>query len=362
MTKILVIEDEEAIRENLIELLEDEKYEVMGADNGRVGIELAQKNRPDLILCDVMMPELDGHEVLKKLRSHRETEMIPFIFLTAKTEKGDLRTGMVLGADDYLTKPCTQDELIEAISVRLAKKAVIDKTSQDKIDELRSSILYSLPHELRTPLTGIMGFSELLINECEELQPPEIKEMGDAIYRSSQRLYRLIQNFLLYADLELSATNAEQVKVLRSHHTEYTQHGIAEACQKKAAAVEREADLQLDLQEGSAKISEVKLKKIVEELVENAFKFSEPGTPVQIVTRAETDRFSLAVIDRGRGMTREQITKVGAYMQFERKIYEQQGSGLGLTIAKRMVELHGGQLIVESIPEQETTVRVVLLA
>lgn len=362
MTKILVIEDEEFIRENLIELLEDESFEVTSADNGKVGVELARKHLPDLILCDVMMPELNGYDVLKTLRSLPETEMIPFIFLTAKADKVDFRTAMLIGADDYLTKPCTQDELIAAIATRLEKKAAIDRISQEKVDELRNSILHSLPHELRTPLTGIMGFSEFLINECDDLEPSEIKEMGSCIYRSSQRLHRLIQNFLLYADLELLATNAEQVKALRSHRIEYSQRPIAEASQKIAAAANREMDLQLDLQESSAKISEIKLRKVIEELVENAFKFSEPGTPVRIVSRQETNKFTLAIVDRGRGMTGEQLANVGAYMQFERKLYEQQGSGLGLTIAKRMVELHAGELIVESIPNRETTVRLVLPA
>lgn len=103
MTKILVIEDEQGVRENLLEILEAENFDTIGAENGHVGITWAWEHRPDLIICDVMMPELDGYEVLKLLRQDPVTETIPFIFLTAKADKADLRQGMELGADDYLT-------------------------------------------------------------------------------------------------------------------------------------------------------------------------------------------------------------------------------------------------------------------
>src|SRR5215469_10804555 len=105
MKKILVIEDEPEMRRNLVTILRLEKYQPLGAENGRIGLELARKENPDVILCDVMMPELDGYEVLAALRANPATVAVPFIFLTAKGEKPDVRVGMNLGADDYLTKP-----------------------------------------------------------------------------------------------------------------------------------------------------------------------------------------------------------------------------------------------------------------
>jgi len=128
----------------------------------------------------------------------------------------------------------------------------------------------------------------------------------------------------------------------------------------KAIAANREADLQLYLQDSTVNISETRLKKIAEELVENAFKFSAEETPVRVVSRNENNHFTLEILDRGRGIGPEYIDKVGAYMQFDRKINEQQGTGLGLIIAKRLAELHGRKLIIESIPGQQTTVRVIL--
>ncbi|MEJ0088844.1 MAG: response regulator transcription factor [Limisphaerales bacterium] len=121
MKKILVIEDEPEMRRNLTTILRLEKFQPLAAENGRIGIELAKRELPELILCDVMMPELDGHGVLQALRADAATAAIPFIFLTAKGEREDLRTGMNLGADDYLTKPVPKADLLKAIAARLQR-------------------------------------------------------------------------------------------------------------------------------------------------------------------------------------------------------------------------------------------------
>ncbi len=121
MKKILVIEDEAQMRRNLITILRLEKFEPLAAENGKAGVDLARQAKPDLILCDVMMPELDGYGVLKELHNDPATMNIPFIFLTAKGEKSDLRSGMNLGADDYLIKPVDKADLLRAIRARLAR-------------------------------------------------------------------------------------------------------------------------------------------------------------------------------------------------------------------------------------------------
>ena len=124
MKKILLIEDNLGVRENTEEILSLANYKVLTAPNGKIGVELAQQEKPDLIICDIMMPELDGYGVLHILSKKDETARIPFIFLTAKTEKADVRKGMSLGADDYLTKPFDDTDLLNAIEVRLRKSAM----------------------------------------------------------------------------------------------------------------------------------------------------------------------------------------------------------------------------------------------
>jgi DNA-binding response OmpR family regulator len=124
MHKILIIEDEDTIRENIGEMLRADDFIVIEAENGRLGIQMALKENPNLIICDVMMPECDGYDVMGELVNHATTHLIPFIFLTAKTTKEDLRRGMDLGADDYLTKPFTRKELLSAVNTRLAKQSL----------------------------------------------------------------------------------------------------------------------------------------------------------------------------------------------------------------------------------------------
>ncbi|MEN9226101.1 MAG: response regulator [Thermostichus sp. HHBFW_bins_43] len=124
MSKILVIEDEPRTRQIFLHCLQLEGFEVFEAENGRIGIEQARRQRPDLIICDIMMPELDGYGVLQVLQQDPQTARIPVIFLTAKVAKQDVRQGMVLGADDYLTKPCTVNEFLTTINARLRKQAL----------------------------------------------------------------------------------------------------------------------------------------------------------------------------------------------------------------------------------------------
>ena len=125
MKKVLLIEDDAIIRENTAELLELSNFNVITAPNGKIGVELAKRDTPDIVVCDIMMPELDGYGVIEALSKNNDTKYIPFIFLSAKTERTDVRKGMDLGADDYITKPFTEEELISAIESRLAKAAIL---------------------------------------------------------------------------------------------------------------------------------------------------------------------------------------------------------------------------------------------
>lgn len=143
MTKIIVIEDEEGIRNNLATLLRIEGYDVLKAADGEEGLALVRAEKPDLILCDVMMPKLDGHGVLTALHAAPDTAWIPFVFLTAMADKSDFRTGMTLGADDYLTKPFTRDEVLQTVSAQLRKKQI----RRSEADALEKTGAY-LRHEI----------------------------------------------------------------------------------------------------------------------------------------------------------------------------------------------------------------------
>lgn len=171
MTTILVIEDDLSVLDNLQDILSLEEFTVFTAQNGREGVKAALKHQPDLILCDVMMPEMNGYEVVKTLRENPGTQTIPFIFLTAKVERGDQREGMESGADDYLTKPFRPSEVVNAINVRLARHNVLmqpyhnetERTqtlekqleANKELANIKENLLTKLSEELREPLGNV---------------------------------------------------------------------------------------------------------------------------------------------------------------------------------------------------------------
>ncbi len=148
MKKILIVEDQPQMRRKLAMILEREQFEVMTAPNGLIGLDMARTRPPDLILCDIMMPELDGYAVLEALRADKATSTIPFIFLTAKGERVDQRTGMSFGADDYLTKPIVKDELLGTIHARLMRRQREEERFQEKLDAMQFSPDFSSPARL----------------------------------------------------------------------------------------------------------------------------------------------------------------------------------------------------------------------
>jgi two-component system, sensor histidine kinase and response regulator len=362
MTKILVIEDEQSISDSIIDILEIDGFDTSAAENGRVGLQIAKEQAPDLILCDVEMPELNGHEVLTALHQDPATASIPFIFLTAKSERSDLRQGMGLGADDYLAKPFQAEELRQAIATQLQKKALRDQQSYAKLEALRNSITRSLPAELEKPLHHIQTTTaELLKKHTAIVSDGTGLEMLLSLQGSAKRLQRLVENFMLYAQIELLASDADLVAAFRASQAKTDADSVKSPARLKAKQANRGDDLQFDLDDSVVLISKSDLTKITEELVDNALKFSPAESIIQVVGKvAQNGLFILSVTDQGQGMTTQQLASIGAYMQFGQKFYEQQGTGLGLAIARRITELYGGKLTIESASNVGTTIRVIL--
>lgn len=356
MKKILVIDDEEWLREMIRLALKQKGFDVIEAINGADGIDRARKELPDLILCDINMEKVDGYLTLASLRNEAPTAAIPFILMTGLADNAGMRHGMELGADDYLPKPFTTDALYAAVDARLKKAQTVRDEAERKLASLRDNISLMLPHELRTPLNGILAYGEMLATDTATLKAAEVAEMGHVIHQSGRRLERLIENFLIYAQLELVASDPKNINALRIGQTEHPVPLIEKAARAIANQVNRPTDLSLELVDVAVPMAEEYLAKIVDELVQNAFKFSKAGTQVCVKLDEAFNMAVLSVSDQGSGFSTEQIARIGAYMQFDRRMHEQQGLGLGLTIAKRLVALHGGTLSIESTKEQGATI------
>jgi len=358
MAKILIIEDEEHLRSVISEGLRLDGFEVFEAMEGETGVAIARSELPDIVVSDINMKGMDGYHTLSALRSDPLTANIPFVLMTGRADLKSMRMGMSLGADDYLPKPFRTRELIDVIQARLQKQQAIRAEADKKLSELRANISMMLPHELLTPLTGIIGMAEMIVNDAASLSPVELRDFGQDIKLSGTRLHRLIINFLVYAQIELIASQPERVAALRATEPVVVALALEKIAQRKANEFHREADLRLSTRPVSAAVPEQYIVKIAEELLDNAFKFSEPGTPVVVSCEGEDEWTEICISDRGRGLKPEHVANIGAYVQFERRVYEQQGSGLGLAIATRLAGIHGGKVSFESDLGKGTSVTV----
>lgn len=363
MKKILVIEDTPAMRELIVDTLSmDDAYECVSAEDGLTGIEAARKNLPDLVICDIHMPRMDGYGVLESIRSEPAMSTMPFIFLSGAADRINIRKGMELGADDYLTKPFTIHELIASVGAQFEKQATIQKQSDKRLEELRGNITMALPHELRTPLNGILGLSSMLMEDYSTMDETEVRENLQFIHTSASRLHRLIENFLVYAQIELMSADPSKMAKLNRSESYAADQLLTAWGEEIATQHNRFDDLQLNLLPCTCSVPKENFKKIFTELLDNGFKFSETGKKVSVEAFNDQRILHVRIMDQGRGLTPDQIARVGAHMQFDRKFYEQQGAGMGLIICKRLAELHGGSFKIQSEPLVMTTSTVELPA
>jgi two-component system, sensor histidine kinase and response regulator len=215
MMKILIIEDEDMLRGEVVEWLTFEGYEVFSAKDGVAGLECSFGVLPDLIVCDIMMPRLDGYGVLLEMRSNPETATIPFIFMTAKVTPEDIRRGMVLGADDYLTKPFERLDLLQSIQTRLAKKAMLEQSHQHDVEQLQTALeqeheqrllkakmVAMFSHDFRNPLTNIMTSISLVRDYADRLgEQGRLKHLNHA-EASVRQLMQMLDDMLVVSQME----------------------------------------------------------------------------------------------------------------------------------------------------------------
>lgn len=360
---ILVAEDENNVLEMVVVILCDAGYQVLRASDGFTALSLALEEKPDLVISDVNMPGLDGFDLCERLRADRDLARIPFIFLTGLDRRVDVRRGMGLGADDYLTKPFEPDELLAAVRVRLARAAETRVAIERAGANLRDSIVRSLTHEFRTPLALVAGYTELLETDGQSLSEEELGQVLEGLHSGSARLMSLVEDFLLLTQVETGAIAREvtRLEVRPVVPDPVVEQAVAEA---QVAAAARGVHLGADCQTAHVVLAifRTHLAEIIGRLVDNAIKFSKAaGGQVEVTTRCQGHDWVLTVTDEGIGIPPEALPWIfDAFRQVDRARIEQQGVGVGLTIVRGLVEVYGGRMAVESSPGQGSTFRVML--
>ncbi len=371
---ILVVDDETANFDVIEALLNEEDYELQYASSGQEAFESLEVIPIDLILLDVMMPEMDGIEVCSKIKANLKWQTIPIVIVTALTAKEELARCLNAGATDFLSKPVNGLELRARVKSMLRIKQQYDEIQkfselqrdtinilERNLQELSGNIASSVPHEFNTPLNGILGGLEFLIEDHKNMDAEEVYEFLQLSYKSAIRLHKLTQKFLTYTQLEIktqqiNTPDSKEIKLLEIPNKIF----IVDLIENKAKQSGRLDDLIFDLDNGEPAINQKDFQNILNEIIENAFKFSQPGTPVTIISKAIDHSFYLTVSNQGRTMTDEEIANIGAFRQFKRKLYEQQGIGLGLKIVATILKIYGGILSISNLDQQGTTVEIKL--
>jgi two-component system sensor histidine kinase/response regulator len=361
MTRILVIEDEAPLREEISDILMFEGFDVMSAENGRVGLDLARKNAVDLIVCDITMPEMDGYQVLSNLREDTRAALIPFLFLTARADKSFMRHGMELGADDYVTKPFTHQELLSAIRSRLQRHSAIADAHQLDLEEVKTQLTRMVTHELRTPLISIRMVRDVIDRQLDHLGPEEIKELMGTLRLGTERLNHMVEQMVYLTHVETGSLSADRI-AQAGQRLEVWQVLVGATDLARRYAY-RNPVLQIDFQERDRAATVIghiaSLKHAFAEFIANALDFSNPDSAVSINQWMSKGTIWVSVIDYGRGIKDSAQQQAGKkFQQIDRASQEQQGMGLGVYVARRIIEAHGGIVQISSVEGKGTRVNI----
>ncbi len=364
MTKVLVIEDERYLLEDITELLQYTDFEVQGANNGSQGLEVAREYVPDLIICDIMMPDLDGYQVLENIRNNPLTANTPFIFLTAKADRDSMRQGMDLGADDYLTKPFTSAELLTAINTRLIRRTQIVEHSEQKIENIKRQLTRMVTHELRTPLISINTVVDVISRQIGQLSPSELQELLDTISAGSKRLSHRVEQLIFITQLEANMLTHEVIMrdgmPMRLWEMLVAANNLA-----RRFSYQQQSNVSVQLndhdRESMVMCNPPALKQALAELIANALTFSPADSQVTISQWRSGGRVMISVVDEGPGIPETRLAEaLNDFSQLDRETHEQQGMGMGLALAQRIIDVHGGSMDILSIVDKGTQVTITL--
>lgn len=370
--RILIVEDDPKNVELLKAQLDDEGYIIESAMDGEEALSQVSRQKPDLILLDIMLPRKSGFEVCKEIKSAAETRSIPVIMVTALTDMESRVKGIAVGADDFLSRPIDRAELISRIKSMLRIKRLHEelaresqtarKTSEQlelqqrvlksmstqlmQASHLKYEFIVNMSHALRTPLNVIIGFSEMLQDELVgSLNERQSKYVGNVL-ESARELQRLISNIVDVFKIETGKVPLET-----------TEFSLEEAIESAVSAFEntrrdKKIRVSVSVEPAVARIhaDPQKLATILENLLSNAFKFTPPGGSVEVTAEQDNDWVRICVADTGIGLSEDDCQKIFSefYRVADPAASAHTGSGLGLALTRKLVHMNGGEIWAES--------------
>ncbi|TVQ14826.1 MAG: hybrid sensor histidine kinase/response regulator [Balneolaceae bacterium] len=353
---ILIVDDIPKNLQVLGNILKNEGYETAAATSGKQALATIDKAKPDLILLDIMMPEMDGFEVCTQIKSNPDYKDISIIFLTGKSDADEIVKGFGLGASDYITKPFQKSELLARVKTQLEIKAYRDtiegQNEQMNRHNANKDRLFSIiSHDLRSPFQGLLGLTQLLHDEYDTLEKDEISEYIGMIHQSANKFFNLLENLLQWTIVERGQIefNPQPIRI-RDVVTENIE---------LYDAVSRKKDIRFEIRADESVLMFTDLnalQTVLRNLFSNAIKFSNPGGTITITAAANGHLTELGVIDRGIGMDQENAGNIFEieHMKSRPGTMNEKGSGLGLLITKSLIERGGGSIRLETAIDKGT--------
>jgi two-component system, sensor histidine kinase and response regulator len=351
---ILLVEDDEVLLRGMHDLLKLEGFSVTTAVDGADGLRVLESMMefPDLIISDIRMPHMDGYEFLAAVRGRPEWLMIPFIFLSAKGQKEDIRYGKMRGVDDYIPKPFDFKDLIVSVKAAIQRRQELAEWQEIRMESLKQRILTVLHHEFRTPLSYIVAYADLMASSSSFSNSTELRQYIGGIMEGSERLSNLIESFLILAELE-SGYGKKIIERRRTIIDDVPALVRQMIDNLKEKADDRDVVIDLEVGRGIPKLQgdEVYIGSAIKHLVDNAIKFSTRNVRAKVHVNIDSQDgyVVISVIDEGPGVPLEEQQKLfQSFYQINREKNEQQGAGSGLAIARHVAMLHNGRVEVES--------------
>jgi two-component system, sensor histidine kinase and response regulator len=367
-SQILVVDDVTKNLQVVGTMLRNQGYEVLPATNGSQALELARTETPELILLDLMMPEMDGVEVCRRLKEGPSTQNIPVIFLTASNEMEHLVKAFEIGAVDYVTKPFNPPELLARVRTHLELKHARDTILRygqelSRLNEEKNEFMGIAAHDLRNPLSAIRGFAEMIVENARALlgqgvpEPAvglkEMEDFGARIGVTATRMMEMVQNLLdanriERGEMKLNLTPSNVCMVLNS---------VLETQRPRAAAKQQTIHLEDGFAPIMALVDPGITMQVLENLVSNAVKYSPPGRDIFVRLKTQTQSARVEVQDQGPGLSAEDQKRLfGKFARLSAKpTGGEHSTGLGLSIVKKMVEAMNGRVWCESEPGKGAT-------
>jgi signal transduction histidine kinase len=354
--RILVVEDDLAVQEGITDILEVAGYEVLAVSNGQEALVMLQKQRPDLIVSDIMMPHMDGYDFYEAVHGEPEWVTIPFIFLTAKGEKEDVRLGKQLGADDYLVKPFDREALLIAVEAKLKRLEEVQRPALDRVEQLEEQLTRSerlallgelaaeFAHEIKSPLS-VITMQAALIQRQLGAGDREVAEDMARIIKQGKRIGEMAQNLLEYSRRAPLAREAVDIHEVIEETLTFTSYLIT----RRGISVERDFDHSLPL----IYVDPGQIEQVFLNLIVNATQATPYEGKLTVSTRWVDDEMHISFADTGCGIPVENLDKI--FEPYFTTKPPGEGTGLGLYVCRNILAKHEGTIEVDSEVDVGTT-------